>query len=1257
MKKSLHLKRVYFAFIAILLGVVLPLNAFALTSSEINDSIVLDGSIPLEWENDTIYQWTLEDGYLKSGNYGRNNSASKISFKYSSQHTTNISFKYKNNYDYSSYHYVDVYVDGEWKYGASNTSSTQDISFRLPKGNHTITVRDSILDTPDYYTNNWYTKLWDVKLTESPAVSSDSINSSSCVVQDNVNLTWDNSGLYGWTLEDGYLKSGNYGFKNSASKISFKYSSQHTTNISFKYKNNYDYSSYHHVDVYVDGEWKYGASNTSSTQDISFRLPKGNHTITVRDSILNTPDYYTNNYYTKLWDVKVHEYPAPESVILTQRSMPITFTDEGKQPWFIDINNCACSNNGVENNSNSILRSTITVDKPTKLSFRVYTNSYSSNYHYLTFRINDRLNYISTNSDWRYVSTVLQPGTHTLEWKDENTYSGTSYYSVIKDVELHQDWVEVDVTPGMLGVEILYKVNVLTDIELLKITGTLNETDWATIKMMTNLHGLDLSGTTITSIPANAFSTIANLNTIDLPDGLERIGEYSFYNSHLRYINIPSSVIYIGKEAFYQTYIHTITFAPDSKLETIGDHAFCNCDFLEEFIMPNTVTKLETSSSNNASTFYNCERLKKIVFSDGLTTLPGYTCYECYAVEELYLPANVTSIGYYFMYDAGNLKELDFPESLKSIGDQAFSGVDQIERLELPEKLTSLGYRAFQNSDNLKEVILPSGISNYNGVFRGCGNIKTIICRAATPPSISNDPFNSVAKANVTLKVPAFAVATYKLDPYWYQFGNIIEGEPTDYWKIIGDLRLLNNRRMEGKPDIDLYYGGKLTVGGDAPMTIGKFDIYNWEGNPSSFVTDCSAINADEINSIFYVDANKWYFITPMVDINLQQIIVNGASNYVFRYYDGATRAEIGAGTSWKNVNDMKLSAGVGYIFQCNAASEIIFPVPVEMHNKILTTEAVTLPLVSHPSDNKANKGWNYVGNPFPSYYDIYYMDFTAPITVWTGSTYRAYSITDDDFILRPMQGFFVQKPDAVDAIVLQTAGRQIESSVKRAKNVMAKSKSSRADNRIIFNIELGTDTIEDMTRIVLNENALSTYEIECDASKFMSMNTDVAQIYSIDSENNYLSINERPQEEGIVSLGVYLPNANNSYSISATISKGEAILYDSELNVSHNLSEGSYEFSTKSEGFNNNRFSINLKAGNFSAIENLLENKNNIVVAPTENGINILNAIGCEYKVAGIDGYIYSKATAQNEKEYVPLQKGIYLVMVGGDSFKIIVK
>lgn len=1085
--------------------------------------------------------------------------------------------------------------------------------------------------------------------------SSDEI-SAAILVEGSIPVKWENDATYPWTIQDGWVKSGNVDTNNTSSSLAFSYSSEYQTEVTFNWWNNYSSysSSYHWVRYYVDGAYK-GLTTTSSQNQVRFYLPKGNHVVEIVDSIGNNRD---SGYYAGLKNVRVKEAVGLENVLLTKKSLPISFVNDETYPWMPEDG--YIQNTNYDNgNTTSKLAATVSLDKPSKLSFerRVRNNSYS---HYFRFYINGELydsTYDATN--WGYVSVVLQPGEYNLEWIDSNTYNsdGNNYWSQIRNIELHNDWVEVDVTPGTLGVEVLYKVNVLKDVELLKVNGTINSSDWATIKQMTNIKAIDFSDAKIDVVPNSAFNGISFLSTVTLPEGLLSIGESAFIGTQIYYLTIPSTVKNIEKRAFQGTRLRNIDFAENSRLQTIGYEAFYQCASLQEFIMPNSVTRLDTysSNSNDASTFSECKSLKNIYFSDALTYLPNHTCYNTQAVEEIHLPNKLVTIGDNFMYAANNLRSLNFPATLKSIGQNAFAGLHQVEVLVLPDSLTSIGEAAFHNSARIKTVVLPTGVSSYNQTFRGCSAIDTIVCRSATPPVITNDAFSSILKENVTLKVPTFAVASYKLDSYWYQFGNIIENNtPIDYWRITGDLRLLNNRRMEGKPDIDLTYGGRLTVSGNAPMTVGNFNIYVSEGNPSRLLNICSAFTADSIKTHFSVAANTWYFLTPMADVDIKDIKVSNTTSFVFRYYDGVNRASTGTGSSWKNVTESKLKAGQGYIFQCNAASVVTFPISTELHEQILSTEAISIPLTSHASDNAANKGWNYVGNPYPCYYDIFYMDFTAPITVWTGSTYRAYSIADDNYVLRPMQGFFVQKPDAVDAIVLQTGGKQIASTVNRASYAPARSRA--ANNRALFNLEISTDSICDMTRVVLNEDASLAYEIERDATKFMSLDADVAQIYTIDNEENRLSINERPEDEGIVKLGVYVSGAKK-HTISTSHNDGDIYLFDAKENKIVDLVQEDYTFVSDETGNIDDRFTLRLKAPITSGINTFNDANDEVSVIGVNGGINVIAPANTAISVYGIDGNLYAQVKSGNNITKVELTPGMYIVNIAGKSYKAVVR
>ncbi|MBR1446825.1 MAG: hypothetical protein IJ586_07065, partial [Alloprevotella sp.] len=116
---------------------------------------------------------------------------------------------------------------------------------------------------------------------------------------------------------------------------------------------------------------------------------------------------------------------------------------------------------------------------------------------------------------------------------------------------------------------------------------------------------------------------------------------------------------------------------------------------------------------------------------------------------------------------------------------------------------------------------------------------------------------------------------------------------------------------------------------------------------------------------------------------------------FAIRYYDGANRAQNGASGSWKNFDaGSVIPAGTGFILQTSIRGKTTFR---SLNNAskqyALSTLPFTKALQEGDSDVPANKGWNLVGNPWQCYYNIHKLNFTAPITVWNGSGYTAYSV------------------------------------------------------------------------------------------------------------------------------------------------------------------------------------------------------------------------------------------------------------------------
>lgn len=822
----------------------------------------------------------------------------------------------------------------------------------------------------------------------------------------------------------------------------------------------------------------------------------------------------------------------------------------------------------------STLTGTINVDEDVTLVYNYFGSAYSNLRVYLdgvlVQDIASKVAYTSGNARNYYIE--IPTGKHDISWTCvfNGPKSSSSFSHQLSGIGIEKTPTIIPATTtveGQLGTEILKIVDNVADVRKIIINGVIGADDWTTIGIMKNAFTIDMSGATaIADVPASLLtkSKLPFLHSIKLPQGLKAIGNSAFYESDIEdEITFPNTLETIGQYAFYDTKIKA-AYMPNS-ISSVGTRAFQNCSYLE-----------------NAS------------WSSAATIIPELCFYDCFNLRTFEIPEGVTTIrGNAFC--GASLFNPRFPSTLTLIEYYAFKNT-ATDRLVINENMT-VQHRAFESCPNLEYAEWPttfyratgySVTSGTNGITTSCPKLKDVYLKSPTVVTYDYQYFfNGCTLSDINLHVPSYLVNAYKLDPYWYQC-NVVGFNTADVtdWRINTALTLNEGQRIEGTPNIVISCtaGSSLTVNGDDPMTINNFhvDVMGSDNTNRAMVignTNNVSINGDFCYN-YYTKAKKWYFITLPFDVKVSNINSPGCSKAV-RYYDGATRAELGTGSSWKNyaANDI-IPAGTGFIYQTSKDCWSVFVAENNATKQyIFSKNEFVKSLEAHPSEVTANKGWNLVGNPWLSYYNIHKLNFTAPITVWNGSNYSAYSIIDDDYAILPSQAFFVQCPDELNSISFPTDGRQLTSVIES----VSAARGTDAVERKLIDIELSNGELVDKTRFVLNPQAKMDYETSCDASKFFSMDAEVPQIWTI-QDGVQMAINERPAGDGIVKIGMLIP-ADGAYTIKSERNMLQnAVLVDLMAGTETNLSTDNYTFSAN-YGMYDNRFELHLSVGDTTGI------------------------------------------------------------------------
>jgi|GEM_PF-1004188 len=477
----------------------------------------------------------------------------------------------------------------------------------------------------------------------------------------------------------------------------------------------------------------------------------------------------------------------------------------------------------------------------------------------------------------------------------------------------------------------------------------------------------------------------------------------------------------------------------------------------------------------------------------------------------------------------------------------------------------------------------------------------------------------------------------------------------------------------------------KLTIDENVLVTIGSLTLESDENGTATLLN--SGTFTGTLNAKQYLgSARNWYVSSPVSSASAPATNMD----YYYEYMEGGNNtngnnewaSQPGSPTLyWKGLaNGTTMEVGKGYIAKTNAGTTVQFS-GTPNNGNIETTFNLT-------RNDAKGKGFNLVGNPYPSYLDwskLAAANTNLMSTAWfrtqetseQGGDYTFASVNVEDpqeieivannanttitKYIPPMQAFWVRVKTETEPTTMSFTNQMREHQLISGDLMKAPKVSKRSRLRLLLMNGIETDE----TLIYFDSKATNDFN-GYDSPKMLNNSTKTPDLYSkAGSERLVINGLNAITDNLELALGFSL-NAATTLKLKATeISNFPAgtriYLLDKQESTQTELApETEYNFSTSSATTNNeSRFSLIFRtSGSATGIEND-EKQNTQVFVNTANQITIIapeRSNYCIYNAMGQmieNGIVNSKFITQNSK----LTTGVYVVKVGNQSTKVIIK
>jgi lysyl endopeptidase len=473
----------------------------------------------------------------------------------------------------------------------------------------------------------------------------------------------------------------------------------------------------------------------------------------------------------------------------------------------------------------------------------------------------------------------------------------------------------------------------------------------------------------------------------------------------------------------------------------------------------------------------------------------------------------------------------------------------------------------------------------------------------------------------------------------------------TSHFPVLSDDAEITNLTIQSGASLDinpakhLKLNGLLSVEGSITLksnSSGTATIYD-NGN----ISGNGIFNVEQYLPATISPARFWY-MTPPVSNALSSVFnaANSTNNKVWSWNEST-----GTYTQITN-NSTSLNPAQGYVLRLMTAPDTLLTFTGGRFNTGNTNIQLTRTDPGH-----VRRGYNLVGNPYPSFIDLNLISNTdVAKTVWyrsviggvmvfpTYNTQSGVGVLGGSRYAHPMQSFWVFLPDDNGNSYNSTLTFSNSMRVSHQGTLL---KTTHSGNNILrINIE-GNSSYDELV-ILFHSDAGVGFD-NWDSEKMMNTSPSVPQLWTKESGRN-LVINSMP--EIIDTIPLYMTSQQaGQYIIDINMDEFDpnidVWLQDLALGTMHNIRNGPYSFSS-GVAEDNNRFVLHF-SNVITGISNVNENNTSVIVFANENTIYVHTPEKGIIEVYDMVGRLVAKQNAVEGNNNVVIDdaNGVFLVRV----------